>query len=109
MTERNRLREVLASYYRGCGWKVEHASDGTIRACGIGGVTWIGLPVVADDLTDATFEVRLLELADQRMPQGALCPLELLPADDCIDHVHELLARLRLSERGHVEVYSLAA
>ena len=45
----------------------------------------------------------------QRMPQGALCPLELLPAEDCADELRAVLARLRLSERGHVEVYSLAA
>ena len=109
MNEKTELREVLASYYRSCGWKVEHASDGTIRASGIGGVTWIGLPVVADDLADEGFEGRLVELAEQRMPQGALCPLELLPAEDCADELRAVLARLRLSERGHVEVYSLAA
>ena len=109
MNEKSELCEALASYYRGCGWKVEHASDGTIRASGIGGVTWIGLPVVAADLTEEGFGERLLELAEQRMPQGALCPLELLPAEDCADELRAMLARLRLSERGHVEVYSLAA
>jgi hypothetical protein len=109
MTEKPELRKALESYYRSCGWKVEHAGDGTVRASGIGGVTWIGLPVVAADLASDGFEAQLLELADQRMPQGPLCPLELLPADDCADDLHALLARLRLSNRGHVEVYSLAA
>jgi len=103
------LRDALESYYRGCGWKVERAADGTVRASGIGGVTWIGLPVVAGDLVAEGFEDRLVELAEQRMPQGALCPLELLPAEDCADDLRIMLARLRLSERGHVEVYSLAA
>jgi hypothetical protein len=110
MSERKvQLAEVLESYYRSCGWKVERAADGTVRAAGIGGVTWIGLPIVGADLAADGFEERLLELADQRMPEGALCPLELLPAEDCADDVRALLARLRLSERGHVEVYSLAA
>lgn len=109
MTEKTELRNALESYYQSCGWKVEHTSDGTVRASGIGGVTWIGLPVVATDLASEGFEAQLLELADQRMPQGALCPLELLPAEDCADDLRAMLARLRLSERGHVEVYSLAA
>lgn len=106
---KTQLRDALESYYRGCGWKVERAADGTVRASGIGGVTWIGLPVVAGDLVEEGFEDRLVELAEQRMPQGALCPLELLPAEDCADDLRAVLARLRLSERGHVEVYSLAA
>ena len=109
MGERHELRKLLASYYRSCGWKVEDAPDGTVRASGIGGVTWIGMPVVADDLADDSFPGRLVELAEQRMPYGALCPLELLPAEDCADDLRALLTRLRLSERGHVEVYSLAA
>ncbi|MHB1243783.1 MAG: hypothetical protein ACYC1P_10375 [Gaiellaceae bacterium] len=109
MNEKSELCEALSSSYRGRGWKVEHAADGTVRASGIGGVTWIGLPVVAADLAEEGFGERLLELADQRMPQGALCPLELLPAEDCADELRAVLARLRLSERGHVEVYSLAA
>lgn len=106
---KSHLRDALESYYRGCGWKVVHADDGTVRASGIGGVTWIGLPVVAEDLNTEGFEERLVELAEQRMPQGALCPLELLPAEDCADDLRAVLARLRLSERGHVDVYSLAA
>ena len=106
---KTQLRDALESYYRGCGWTVERAADGTVRASGIGGVTWIGLPVVAADLDEEGFGERLLELADQRMPQGALCPLELLPAEDCADDLRVMLTRLRLSQRGHVEVYSLAA
>jgi len=42
-------------------------------------VTWIGLPVSAEDLDDAGFEARLVELGGERMPTGELCPLELLP------------------------------
>lgn len=107
--QRTELRNALELYYRSCGWKVEHAGDGTIRASGIGGVTWIGLPVVATDLASESFEAQLLELADQRMPQGALCPLELLPAEDCADDLRAVLDRLRLTNRGHVDIYSLAA
>lgn len=103
------LRKALESYYRSCGWTVEHAVDGTVRAAGIGGVTWIGLPVVAADLVSEGFEAQLLELSDQRMPKGALCPLELLPAEDCADDLRAVLDRLRLTNRGHVEIYSLAA
>ena len=103
------LGDALEAYYRGCGWKVERAADGTVRASGIGGVTWIGLPVVAADLTEEGFEERLLALADERMPAGERCPLELLPAEECADSLRALLAELRLERRGHVEVYSLAA
>ena len=72
-------------------------------------MTWIGLPVVPEDLAEDTFEARLLELADVRMPGGELCPFELLPAEECADELRSLLDRLHLRERGHVEVYSLAA
>lgn len=99
----------LEAYYRRCGWKVERAEDGTVRAAGLGGVTWIGLPVVGDDLADPGFGQRLLALADERMPAGQLCPLELLPAQDCAAELRGLLDELRLGDRGHVEVYSLAA
>jgi hypothetical protein len=107
---RQELVEQLEVYYRSCGWKVRRESDGTVRADGPGGVTWIGLVVVGEDLDAADFEARLLELSDQRVSAGGqLCPLELLPAEDCEERVRGLLARLRLDARGHVGVYSLAA
>ncbi len=106
---RDALLAELEAYYRGCGWKVDRPGDGTVRAAGPGGVTWIGLAVVASDLASDAFDARLLELAEQRMPAGELCPFELLPADDCADELRAALERLRLSERGHVAVYSLAA
>ena len=109
MATRRELTEFLEEYYRGCGFPVSRHEDGTVRASGIGGVTWIGLAVVAQDLAEEGFEERLVELSEQRMPQGALCPFELLPAEDCADELRGVLARLRLSERGHVEVYELAA
>jgi hypothetical protein len=99
----------LEQYYRDCGWKVERAEDGTVRAAGVGGVTWIGLAVTSEDIAEAGFEDRLVELSDQRMPDGALCPFELLPDESCARELRELLGRLRLAERGHVEVSSLAA
>jgi len=79
-----------------------------VRADGTGGVTWIGLAVVPDDLSDEAFEERLRELADVRMPGGGeRCPFELLPAEECTGDVRSLLERLRLRDR--VSVYSLAA
>ncbi|MGH3049228.1 MAG: hypothetical protein ACRDLK_03645 [Gaiellaceae bacterium] len=100
--------DELERYYRGCGWKVERAADGTVRAEGVGGVTWIGLAVVGDDLAAEGFAERLVELSDVRMgANGPRCPFELLPDADCASDVASLLDRLRLRER--VSVYSLAA
>lgn len=106
---RQQLLDLLEEHYRSCGWKVERHADGTVRAAGVGGVTWIGVPVVAADLASSDFDARLLELSDQRMPRGELCPLELLPDEPCADQLRARLDALRLRDRGHVEVYSLAA
>ena len=109
MDERRRLLlDQLERYYRSCGWKVERAEDGTVRAAGVGGVTWIGMAVVDADLADEAFPDRLLELSDVRMPgDGARCPFELLLDAQCASEVVSLLDRLRLAER--VTVYSVAA
>lgn len=109
MDTRATLSELLEAYYRRCGWKVEQYDDGTIRAAGLGGVTWIGLPVIPDDLDDTDFPSVLRSLSEERMPTGELCPLELLPAAECADDLRSLLVDLRLADRGHVEVYSVAA
>lgn len=109
MAERRELSSALEKHYRACGWPVERAADGTVRAVGPGGVTWIGLPVVADDLEHEELAERLLALSEQRMPTGQLCPLELLPAADCAGELRRLLEELRLAGRGHVEIYSRAA
>lgn len=106
---RERLTTLIESYYRSAGWTVARADDGTVRARGLGGVTWIGLPVVASDLADSAFPDRLRALGDERMPTGERCPLEVLPDEDCAAELRALLDELRLSERGHVEVYALAA
>ena len=103
------LAKALEDYYRSCGWTAERAPDGTVRARGFGGVTWIGLPVSSDDLDDPRFEERLLELSAERMPTGELCPLELLPSPECAERLHATLDRLGLGKRGNVEVYALAA
>lgn len=109
MSERRQeLRALLETHYQTRGWSFEHAGDGTVRAEGLG-VTWIGLPVLPEDLDDPGFEATLLVLGDQRTAQGRLCPLELLPAAECKSDLTALLDRLRLRERGHVEVYSVAA
>ena len=106
--EKQKLVALMEEHYRSNGWKVERREDGTVRAKGHGGVTWIGLPVVTTDLIDEQFEARLLTLGEERTPEGKRCPLELLPAPDCGDELRALLRRLRLDERGHVEVYSTA-
>jgi len=106
---RQQLFGMLELHYRRCGWKVERAGDGTVRANGPGGVTWIGMPILPDDLEEPEFERRLLELSEQRMPHGQLCPLELLPAEECAAELEVRLRRLRLADRGHVAVYSVAA
>ena len=72
MSERRQeLLGTLERYYRGCGWSMEWAEDGTVRAAGPGGVTWIGLAVVPEDLTTEDFGARLLELSEQRMPESS--------------------------------------
>lgn len=106
-SRRQELLAELERYYRGCGWKVERADDGTVRADGTGGVTWIGLAVVPDDLAQEGFADRLVALSELRMADGPRCPFELLPDPECAGAVESLLERLRLSER--VSVYSLAA
>ena len=108
-TTREQLATVLEEHYRSCGWAAERAPDGTVRARGWGGVTWIGLPVAPGDLDNPAFEERLLALSSERMPTGELCPLELLPSADCADRLRTTLDRLRLGDRGHVEVYAVAA
>lgn len=105
---RQELLGHLEAYYRGCGWPVERAEDGTTRAAGPGGVTWIGMTVLPEDLAAPGFSERLRDLSEQRMPtRGERCPFELLPAQECAAELRELLAELRLTER--VSVYSLAA
>jgi hypothetical protein len=107
---RQELLDLLEAYYRDCGWPVERRGDGTIRAAGVSGVTWIGMAVVPEDLVSPEFEARLIDLSEQRMPEGGeLCPFELLPAEECAEELRGVLARLRLDDRGHIAVYSLAA
>jgi hypothetical protein len=106
---RDELRALLERQYKAYGWNPAVSADGTVRAAGLNGVTWIGLPVVAEDIADPSFQDRLLALGNERMPRGELCPLELLPDEACAAEVRALLDRLRLRDRGHVEVYSLAA
>ena len=100
----------MAEHYRGQGWSTRTEADGTVFADGPGGVTWIGAAVTGSDLASGELEARLPELADRRMPGGGeLCPLELLPAADCVSDLEGLLERLGLSARRHVAVYSLSA
>lgn len=97
----------LEGYYRSCGWPVERADDTTVRARGAGGVTWIGLAVMPEDIAAEGFELRLRELSSERMPGGGeRCPLELLPAAECAQELRERLIELGLNEL--ISVYSLA-
>ena len=105
---RDELIAALEEYYRSCGLRPERAPDGTVRARGFGGVTWIGLPVAAEDVDDAGFEARLVELGAQRMPTGEPCPLELLPAPDCAERLYAILERVGLGEHGNVQLYAAA-
>lgn len=107
--DREHLTSLLEDYYRGCGWTVTRGADGTIRARGLGGVTWIGLAVVSDDLGVPGFGDTLRALSEERMATGERCPLELLPDEACATELRGLLDELRLSDRGHVEVYTIAA
>ncbi|MEX2193741.1 MAG: hypothetical protein WD844_00510 [Thermoleophilaceae bacterium] len=103
------LLELLESQYRGFGWEVERAEDGTLRAAGPGGVTWIGAVVVAEDLTSGDLEARLPALSRERMPKGGeLCPLDLMPDPECEADLRALLDRLDI-RRPHVSLYSLRA
>ncbi len=105
---RDELVAALEEYYRSCGLRPERAPDGTVRARGFGGVTWIGLPVATEDVDDAGFEARLLELGAERMPTGELCPLELLPAPDCAERLYAILERVGLGDHGNVQLYAAA-
>ena len=107
--DREHLTQLIEEYYRGCGWQPNREADGTIRARGLGGVTWIGLPVLAEDIASPGFGNRLGGLSEERMPTGERCPLELLPHETCAAELRDLLDELRLSDRGHVELYALAA
>ena len=107
---REELLAVLEGLYRrGSVWgEPSRSDDGTVRVPDCGGVTWIALAVVPEDLADPAFPERLRDLSSRRMPDdGRLSPLELLPAEECRAGVEELLRELHLDER--VGVYALAA
>ncbi|MGH2499019.1 MAG: hypothetical protein ACRDPC_23890 [Solirubrobacteraceae bacterium] len=107
-SERNELLEQLEHYYRAGGWRIRDRDDMTVRAVGPGGVEWIGVGIVRADLENGLGE-RLLHLADVRMPEGQLCPLDLLPTAESEGAVRALLARLGLDRRRHVSVYASAS
>lgn len=107
---RRELLEKLEIHYRGSGWSVKRAGDGTLYANGPGGVTWIGAAITPEDLEDDGVEERLRSMADRRMEGGGeLCPLELLPSSDCTEDLRALLGRIGLADRSNVAVYSLAS
>jgi hypothetical protein len=110
MFEREWLLRKLLDHYRSQGFRARVADGGTVCADGPGGVTWHGRVIVADDLRSGELETSLSDLAERRMGgDGPLCPLDLLPAEDCAAEVEALLKRLGLGERRHIAVYSFAA
>ncbi len=105
-SDREQLLSHLERYYRDGGWPVSRDED-LVLAAGPGGVTWVGAAVVPADLEGQELDARLEELAGRRMPKtGALCPLELLPAEGCEPGLHAALDRTGLARRNHVAVYS---
>lgn len=106
-SDREQLLSHLERYYRDGGWPVSRDED-LVLAAGPGGVTWIGAAVVREDLEAGELAERLSELAERRMPKtGALCPLELLPADGCADDLQAVLEDTGLARRNHIAVYAL--
>lgn len=101
---------MLERHYReGSLWREpRREADGTIRVEDYGGVTWIGVAVVPEDIRDDGFHRRLRELAGQRMPGSHWrCPVELMPDPSCQLEVERLLRELRLEDA--VDVYQTAA
>src|SRR6266540_2761296 len=94
------LTTLEAVYRRGSVWgEPSRADDGTVRVSDSGGVTWIGLAVLPEDLDDPDFPHRLRDFANRRMSSdGRLCPFEVLPSEDCRAKVEALLRDLRLDE-----------
>jgi hypothetical protein len=108
--KRRELIDKLRSHYRSSGWKVSIAEDGMVEAVGPHGVKWMGRAVIREDLDDQGFEAQVIDLAERRMPGGGeLCPLDLLPAEDCAAELRALLERTGLDRNTHISVYSLAA
>lgn len=105
---RNELLDQLEAHYRSQGWPVRRPEDETLVATGPGGVTWLGLAVVGEDLSSHELEGRLRDLSERRMPSGGeLCPLDLLAERGCQAGVEALLERVGLADRPHVSLYSL--
>lgn len=108
--ERSELLDRLEAHYRESGWSVRERDERTVRAVGPGGVTWIGMAVVAEDLAADGLDAQLLALSDERTDGGrVVCPFELLPAADCAEELRDRLRHLHVADRGHVTVYSVAA
>jgi hypothetical protein len=106
-TRREQLQAKLVEHYRCCGFEVGVATDGTVRAIGLGGVEWIGLVIVHEDVD--SLADRLVELSRERMPTGQLCAVELLPDAECEQDVRDVLLRTGIRDWRYVEIYSLAA
>lgn len=108
--DRSALLVLLERQYRQSGWSFRRGDDHVIRATGPGGVTWLGMAILADDLADAGLVERITDLAEQRMPRGGeLCVLDLLPSAECHDELECLLDRAGLGARSNISLYALPA
>jgi hypothetical protein len=109
-SRRAQLIETLEEHYRrGTLWgEPRREPDGTVRVEDFGGVTWIGVAVLPEDLERDDFRARLAELAEARMTGTHWrCPIELMPDPSCVGDLERLLRDLRLEDR--IDVYQTAA
>lgn len=105
---RAELTERLERRYRSIGWKLAPSEEPLLEAIGPHGVKWIGRAVVGEDFESEGFEAEILDLADRHMPEGnELCPLDLLPAEDCRERLDDLLRRNRLDDDPHISVFRI--
>lgn len=105
---RDELTERLERRYRTIGWRLVDSEPPLLEAVGPHGVKWIGRAVINEDFESEGFEAEILELSERRMPEGnELCPLDLLPAEDCRDQLDELLRRNGLADDPRISVFRI--
>lgn len=107
---REELTQALERLYRNGGmWGTPRREpDGTVRVEDVGGVTWIGIAVLPEDVHDEGFRSRLLQISGKTMPDSHWrCPVELMPDPACQHELERVLRELRLEDA--VDVYQTAA
>lgn len=103
------LQALERVYASGSVWGTPRREpDGTVRVEDVGGVTWIGIAVLAEDVHDRSFQARLGDYAGRTMPGTHWrCPVELMPEPSCQHELERVLRELRLEDA--VDVYQTAA